>query len=329
MAISAYDGLDTINAVLSRDVIAPGAFKTYTLILKQGVLHFGFYIENTDSNGSFNYNDFKRTQIVYDQQAEISFEKDPYPAICLKEYSYTLKVKDQPSQPVYRWDFGDGSEIMETAEPVAKHVYETTGDYILQVTLSDRKTGKDLAQAETLVTALNPFGSWQLNYTIEESGAVDTLITQAAKFFGQMIIQMFQLDGNVDDLAVTLRGTVIGCTLEVLPPTDVKSDEPIRVRLQQLTSSTEIFVDPATDVWEGILTVKDDQVVIKITAEGQAIGLNFSGTLAQDSLYGDFDAVVYSGSFQAGVDRCRQHRARSQISYSWSVARMAATILQT
>jgi hypothetical protein len=148
------------------------------------------------------------------------------------------------------------------------------------------------------VESLDLFGTWQLDYTIESSGIIDKLITEIVKVIGRMFAQIFDTEIDDADFEVTLKGTVIGCVMEVLPPAAGQPDGPIRIRLQQLTSSTD-FVEPTEEIWEGILTLKDDQVLIKITAEGQPVGITFRGTLSQGLLYGEMDATVFSGSFQA------------------------------
>jgi hypothetical protein len=296
MQYTPYTGLSLVNASRSWSMGA-GGWRMTTYTLKEGVTHYGFKIEH-EVGGRNKYTDFLRVQIVYDKQADLAMGQQEYRVISGQEMVYTAKVKDAPAQPEYNWDFGDGKDPVITREPTVKFTYTEPGDYVLTLTLTDTKTGKTLAMADAPVESLDLFGTWQLDYTIETSGIIDKLITEIVKVIGRMFAQIFDTEIDDADFEVTLKGTVIGCVMEVLPPAAGQPDGPIRIRLQQLTSSTD-FVEPTEEIWEGILTLKDDQVLIKITAEGQPVGITFRGTLSQGLLYGEMDATVFSGSFQA------------------------------
>lgn len=295
MQYTPYTGLSPVNASRSWSMSA-GGWRMTTYSLKEGVTHFGFKIEH-EIGGRSKYTDFLRVQIVYDKQAELTLGQQEYRVISGQETAFTAKVKDAPAQPEYSWDFGDGKDPVVTREPTVKYTYSDPGDYVLTLTLTDAKTGKTMAMADAPVESLDLFGTWQLDYTIESSGIIDKLITEIVKAIGRMFAEIFDTEIDDEDFEVTLKGTVIGCVMEVLPPAAGQPDGPIRVRLQQLTSSTD-FVEPTEEIWEGVLTLKDDQVLIKISAEGQPVIITFTGTISQGLIYGEIK-TVFSGSFQA------------------------------
>ena len=59
---------------------------------------------------------------------------------------WTATVTGRQDNPVYTWDFGDGSRT-ETSTGYASHVFESPGTYEGKVTLSDGVTGEVLASA--------------------------------------------------------------------------------------------------------------------------------------------------------------------------------------
>lgn len=295
MRFTRYTGLSPVVASLSWEIGAGGQINP-TYPLKEGVSHFGLKIEHA-VNERYKYTDFRRVQIVYDKQAELTMGQQKYQVVNGQETAFTAKVKDAPTQPEYRWDFGDGRDPVVTREPVVKYTYSEPGDYTLTLTLTDAKTRKTMAMTNAAVESLDLFGTWWLDYTIEKSGIIDKLITEIVKSIGRMFAAIFNTEADDDDFEVTLKGTVIGCVMEVLPPAASQPDGPIRVRLQQMTSSTD-FVEPGEEILEGTLTIKDDQVVIRIKEEGQPVIINFTGTISQGFIYGEFK-TLYSGSFQA------------------------------
>lgn len=296
--VTVYSGLDPVQAIASRFTTASGFARTFTLELKPGVSHYAFYFEQRGPHNRYYYNDLLRIQIAYEQQAELELVKPAFTVIARQKAEFRARVKDAPPNPLYRWDFGDGRDPVETDEPIVEYRYEDGGEYTLAVTLIDRQDNKTMAVAEAGVETLDLYGSWSLDYTIEESGMVDMIITQITRIIGRFIAEIFGLDPDEADFEVTMRGVVIGCVLEIHEPAAGQPDSPIRVTLQQQTSSHD-FVEPVNDVWDGILTIKDDRIEIRITAEGQPTGFTFKGRLARDLLYGEFDAVIMSGSFQA------------------------------
>ncbi|MDF2684879.1 MAG: hypothetical protein K0S55_60 [Clostridia bacterium] len=290
-----YMGMNPSVPKTSKNIHSATGNWEYTVELEKGVNHVGFLTEYQTAEGSNEYNDFHRIQILYDQQTEMEFEKQPYQAIIDTKLKYTATVKDVPSNTVYRWDFGDGTEIAETKKPTAEHIYEEAGDYEITLSLISTKDETLLAEASADVTVIDLYGIWSLNYTIEDAGGIDYILNMFIKALVGWLSEIF---GTIPDeeVNVTLKGTVIGCVMTVIPPT-VKGGD-IRIELQQQTSSTE-FVEPSEEIWYGKLTVNGDKIRISINSKEQATGIVFEGTVDPSGITGNFNAVIMSGSFEA------------------------------
>lgn len=59
---------------------------------------------------------------------------------------FTVKVTNPPEQPVFRWDFGDGTVIDKTDQKTMTHAY-AKGEYRITVTMTDGETGTMIDKA--------------------------------------------------------------------------------------------------------------------------------------------------------------------------------------
>lgn len=57
---------------------------------------------------------------------------------------YLVRVSNSPAKLRLRWNFGDGSEVMETSDPVTTHAYAAAGNYRIQVELVDAENAEVL-----------------------------------------------------------------------------------------------------------------------------------------------------------------------------------------
>lgn len=263
---------------------------------KTGVLNLGFLIMHQEGAGSATeeYTDFKRVRIEYENQADIMLDHPPR-VLCGQESVFSAKVKGGPAEAEYRWDFGDGKDPIVTNEPVIRYAYEKDGHYALTLTLIDKKTNKTVGEANSPVEALDLFGTWQLRYTIEEAGMIDTLLNKIINIAARFFAQIFETEVT-DEISISIEGTVVDCKLDVLAPEETA--QPIQVRLQHLNSSTD-FIKVTDEIATGTLTFKDDEIVIVISAEGLPAAMTFRGTLTQGILYGEMKSAMFSGHFQA------------------------------
>ncbi len=294
MVVQAFYDLNPTQAATNREEAGSDGLVSYTLTLDKGVNHFGFSIDYKNNAGKVKYSDFMRLRILYDQNTSMEFLDQPYQAIVGLETSFKATVKDAPSGIYYLWDFGDGSEVIQTKKPVADHVYDTAGSHTISLSMVRSEDLTVMAECEALVDVVNFYGDWQLNYTIEESGAIDSIINMIVKVLVEWIAMIFDTDPS-GDYTVTLEGTVIGCQMAVSEPATEGGD--LQVLFQQVSSSTD-FVEVTGEVWRGKMEIDGDKVVIRISAEDQT-ALVFKGTLLPSGLEGSFDAGIMSGSFRA------------------------------
>ena len=279
--------------------IPTGIYQYDVIDLIPGVSHYAFMIEQQGSDQTYLYCDTRRCRIVYEQLADLKFDKLSYTAINQMQTAFEVEVKDEPDDPLYRWNFGDGHEEVETSEPKVTYTYEESGDFTLSVSLVDQNTNQEVASADAGVESLDLFGQWQLDYTIEESEKADKLLTRIVQVINRTIEQSLGIKSDdEDDLEVSLRGVKVSCMLNIEQPSSDQLAEPIHVQLQQLSSSSDHY-DPSDSLWTGTLTVVDDQIKFKVALDDNLLTFNFKGKIDRHSLFGNFDAVWLSGSFQA------------------------------
>lgn len=299
---SLYTGLEPVQTVLSRSP-GPNGYVMYIITLKKGVNDIGILTEFKNSAGKYKYSEFQRIKIIYDQQMDLEFTQDEYRAFTLQKTQFKAIAGDAPDNVEYVWNFGDGTDEVKTEKPAAEHVYKAGGDYTVRLQGVSKKSGEVYAEVITTVEVLDLYGTWKLDYKIEEAGAVDNILNFILKGIVTFINSIFDTGTNPNNLNVTIEGTVIGCELTAVAPADGTTDGAIDVRLHQLTSSTD-YVDPSPDIWLGKMTVNGDEVVIKFTGSvesgtGDYGIMTYKGRLSGNSIDGTFDAVMYSGSFSA------------------------------
>ena len=281
------------------DNIQTGSYQYYTIDLVPGVEHYAFIMEQEGPGSNYVFNDTIRCRIIFDQQADLKFDKLSYTAINQMKTTFKAEVKDAPADPIYRWDFGDGRGAVETDKPKVTYTYQDSGDFTLKVSLIDRKTNQEVASTDAGVESLDLFGQWQLNYTIEESEKADKLLTRINQAINRYIDRLLGIEPDeTDDAEISLRGVNVACILNIDPPASDQPGEPIQVQLQQLSSSSDNF-DPNESLWTGTLTVVDDQIQFKVAIEDELMAFTFKGKVTRNSLFGKFDAVWISGSYQA------------------------------
>lgn len=295
-----YSGLNPVKELSGYSLLGSQGYKKYTLDLEKGMNHFGIYtmIVIAGTNGASEsqyYNDFKRIKVIYDQVVELEFEDQPYTVIQDIETEFEANCSGTPSGTVFQWDFGDGTQLLETKGPKAKHVYEEPGDYAITLKLISTKDSTELAEATAGLTVTELYGMWDMKYTIEDAGSIDYIIN----FFMKMFIGIFEQilgesAGQVPE--VSIEGTVVHCNMMIHPPETQGGT--IRVQVQQLSSSTD-FVEVSEEIWNGIAKIEEQDIKITITSEGQDVGFNFTGKLDEFGMNGKYNAVVMSGSFEA------------------------------
>jgi PKD repeat protein len=66
---------------------------------------------------------------------------------------FTARASSQSGAAItkYRWDFGDGSPIVETTAPNATHVYAADGEYTAHVEAVNALTRTNVASTEVKV----------------------------------------------------------------------------------------------------------------------------------------------------------------------------------
>lgn len=277
---------------------------SFTINLEKGTNDLGFLTEYTNSDNELLYADFKRIKVLYEQEAEMSFEKEEYNLFTLNKNSFKVEVKDAPGNVKYVWDFDDGTNSPDTDKPESVHGFAKDGNYVASVKMVDKKTNNVLAEAKARINVVNIYGTWKLDYTIKEAGAVDNIINMFVQAIVRVINMFVQTGKNPEDIKVTIEGTVIGCEMAIIPPVNGDTSGKITVQMRQLTSSTD-FVKPATEVWYGTMTLDDqNKAVIKFTSaegsEGSIVPLmTFKGKLDGAVMNGDFSNAMFSGIFTA------------------------------
>ncbi|MFO7637448.1 MAG: PKD domain-containing protein [Clostridia bacterium] len=293
---SCYKDISPVKEVSVKNLHGFTGSKEYTLELEKGINHIGFLIEmDSQSLGNAFYSDFQRIKVNYDQKILMEFMEQPYQLIQGIETGFKAKVEGAPRDVIYMWDFGDGTEILETDKPVAAHIYELEGPYQITLRCISKKDGFSLAEttAQTHVTSL--YGTWDLSYKIESSKTIDLIINIVLRVIGEQISDIFGIETETT-ARVSIKGTEIGCVMTVIPPE--QEGGTIRVQLQQLTSSTD-FLEPVDDLWEGVLVINKDNIKIIVDAEKQPFGFRFNGVADGSGISGTFSATVMSGSFNA------------------------------
>ena len=100
---------------------------------------------------------------------------------------------------------------------VITHVYKEPGDYMITLQLISTKDGTVLAEASADLKVSELYGTWDMNYTIEEAGAVDYIVNMIVQVFVSFFEQIF--GENMEDVQeVTIEGTVIDCIMVIYPP---------------------------------------------------------------------------------------------------------------
>lgn len=296
--ISIYNGLTPVTLESGGNIILAGGKLDYTLKLDPGVRHTAFYVEQEGSDTAFRYNNVMRCRISFDQHADLKFKQTKCPVIANFDTRFEVQVKDAPKQPLYRWDFGDGSPVVETQEPFVTGQYQKEDDFTLRVTLLDRSTGQAVAETDTSIEVLGLFGQWQLSYRIENSAVADRILTRLVQALTRIIERNLDLDLDSDKTEVSLRGIIVDCRLEIDRPPGGNLNEDIVVRLYQLTSSDDEF-SPDDEPLPGILVLKDDQFVFEVEGDQRFMTFTFKGAIKRDFLFGDFNSGWFNGSFQA------------------------------
>ncbi len=298
IGVMPFSGVSPVKSIEGYSLLGGDGYQEYTLELEKGVNHFGFYtlIEFTNNNNAETYyNNFKRIKVIYDQIVDLEFKDQPYTVIQDIETEFEAECSGAPSGTVFQWDFGDNTDWQESKEAKTSHVYKEPGDYMITLQLISTKDGTVLAEASADLKVSELYGTWDMNYTIEEAGAVDYIVNMIVQVFVSFFEQIF--GENMEDVQeVTIEGTVIDCIMVIYPPETEGGT--IRIQVQQLSSSTE-FVEVSEEIWNGTVTIEDNNIKINITSEGQDVGFTFKGIIDEYGMNGTYNAVVMSGSFEA------------------------------
>jgi hypothetical protein len=297
--VALYSGLNDAQ-VLKIEKTDDTGTAYFDVELTPGINDIGFYVYHI-VNDAEKFIGFTRVRVDFDLAADMKFAQDPYDVICQAESTFEIKVKDAPPDVTYMWDFGDGSTL-ETEEPVVDYTYTTGDEYTLTCTMVKNSDGKVLSEARATVSAVEIFGTWNLNYTITEAGGVNYI----ANFFGDLILgvirQIFPDQGIPETANINIEGTVVSGVLNVYLPENGDVSGKIPVELIQQSSSTD-YVDVNSEPLPGYLTINKDQISIVLIGspdDDSAAGLRYEGYLSGGRLYGTFSAAgLMSGTFEA------------------------------
>lgn len=300
-----YKGLDDCKGISNISPPFDGII-IYTVDLDDGVNDLAFFngtdvSKPNDTKYSVTYCDFKRIKVIYNEKIELKFSEGSYKAFLQKPIKFTVKESASPADVKYVWNFGNGEEQVETVDPEAEYTYKNVGENTLTCTMVSKKDNKVLATARVPIAILDLYGKWDFNFTIKEAGPVDFILNSILKFFIGIINSAIPEAAIPPDTKVTIKGTVIGGELTVIPPDPTDKSKKIKVSLQELTSSTD-FVDPAEQPLLGEMTIsKDGKIVIEFKgdyANNSNGSLKFEGRLFNGAMSGKFDApFVMSGEF--------------------------------
>lgn len=239
-----------------------------------------------------------------EKEIKLDFAKKDYESVALAKLGLTAVAQNAPRNVKYAWNFGDGTSMTVTPVPTASHQYEKEGQYHVDLEMIDARNNSVLVSAVTSIAVSNFYGNWRLTYTITEASSVDWLINWFAKGLIWIIKRIFPQAEINDDPKITIKGTEMTCTMKISPPPPDNPKGNITVVLQQLKSSTD-FVEPAKEPWNGTVTVNDENLIFRFAgASSNGSGTNisaitFKGKLEKTNIGGTFNAVVFSGTFQA------------------------------
>ncbi|MFA5628787.1 MAG: GYF domain-containing protein [Dehalococcoidales bacterium] len=278
----------------------------YQVPLKQGENHLGYLTEFGYPEGGsidYGYSEFKRIKVIYDQKASLEFEQDEYSAFAMVESKFKALGKDVPSDTKYVWNFGDGTDLKETKKPVADHIYQEEGSYVLTLKAVSTKDGRLYAETLTTVDVINLCTTWELKYTVEESKLLDAIITAISRAITSIIDSIFGTDSDPDSINITLKGTEVTCAVVISPPLDGETD--FNVVLTPLyTNREDIDVDESP--WQGTMAVNNNKVTMQfepIDEDGDSEGvITFKGKLSSSTSFaGTFSHFLMKGSFVAYI----------------------------
>jgi hypothetical protein len=305
-AVSIYKGLDDCKQV-GATMLATNKTRTFDVSLDQGINDFGFYCEmqyknKTDNTKNICYTNFIRVKVIYDQKTDLKFEQDDYKAFLLNKTTFKVIPTDAPAEVKYVWSFGTGEETIETKVPEVEHTYKDAGERLVTCSMVDTKTNKEVSEARANVSAIDLYGTWNMNFTIQKAGPVDAMINTILKYVITFINSIFT-DANIPtDTKVTIEGTTISSELTVFQPDPKDTSNKIKISLQEKSSSTD-FVDVVEEPILGYMTIGNDdkvQIVLTGSADGQNGGLKFDGNINNEFINGTFNAaMIMSGDFSA------------------------------
>ncbi|MCX7843252.1 MAG: PKD domain-containing protein [Clostridia bacterium] len=248
--------------------------------------------------------DFTSNAYIYkEEKIELEFEKKQFEGITFAPVEVKAAAKNEPRNIVYSWDFGDGTATKDTPKPVSEHKYEKEGRYTVKLRMLDKRNNSVLAEAQADIEVNNLFGSWSLDYTITEAKAVNNIINMFLKALIHMINMVFQRQVADPNTKVSIEGTVISCVMNVIPPPADNPDGIITVTLNQISSSTD-YVKVNGETLTGDMVISKGEVKVRLFGAEQTGVLKmpfmtFKGKLNQAYITGDFNATVYSGTFNA------------------------------
>ncbi|NPE26528.1 PKD domain-containing protein [Methanococcoides sp. SA1] len=101
----------------------------------------------------------------------------------------------------YKWDFGDGSNVLTTTEPNTYHKYENSGNYTLSLIVS--AGGNLTSEKEFTIMTISPKMSifYSLNSKKESLSNVQAFIASLPSWYGDKILDILDTDAIGSDLS--------------------------------------------------------------------------------------------------------------------------------